>query len=359
MDSTMKSNLSVGLPLDLLCYEKDSLSVTRHALIDGKDPYFAPWTDVAQLDYRNAATRAAMQKLLLSIAAKCDGVRCDMAMLLLNDVLAKTWAHLPGKESSPTTEFWPEALAAVKQAQPGFVFMAEVYWGLEGRLQSLGFNFTYDKALYDDLVEHHPAEAQRKLLTHPPDYVTRSIHFLENHDEPRVAAKLYPPENRAAALAILGLPGMRFLHEGQLTGARIKLPVQLGRRPVEPEQAEIKAAYEKLLAQLPQTFVGQGQGEILAPRAAWDGNPTAQNFIVVLWRGAGLEFDVVVVNLAAHRSQCYVSLNVPNLTERDWALRDWLSAERYERVGSDLAGQGLYLDLPAHGAQIFRFAPRH
>ena len=41
MDSTIKSNLSVGLPLDLLCYERDSLRVTRHKLIDGKDPYFA------------------------------------------------------------------------------------------------------------------------------------------------------------------------------------------------------------------------------------------------------------------------------------------------------------------------------
>ena len=41
MDSTMKSNLSVGLPLDLMCYEKDSLSTTRRTLIDQKDPYFA------------------------------------------------------------------------------------------------------------------------------------------------------------------------------------------------------------------------------------------------------------------------------------------------------------------------------
>ncbi len=41
MDSTMKSNLSVGLPLDLLCYEKDALQVQRRTLIDGKDPYFA------------------------------------------------------------------------------------------------------------------------------------------------------------------------------------------------------------------------------------------------------------------------------------------------------------------------------
>ncbi|MEY3625658.1 MAG: hypothetical protein RL163_157 [Pseudomonadota bacterium] len=40
MDSTIKSNLSVGLPLDLMCYETDSLTVTQHKLIDQHDPYF-------------------------------------------------------------------------------------------------------------------------------------------------------------------------------------------------------------------------------------------------------------------------------------------------------------------------------
>ena len=327
-------------------------------IANGKDPYFAPWTDVAQLDYRRVATRAAMRKLLISIAAKCDGVRCDMAMLLLNEVFAKTWAHLPTDAPSLANEFWPDAIKEAKQAQPGFIFMAEVYWGLEGRLQSLGFDFTYDKALYDDLIERHHAEAQRKLLTHPPDYVTRSIHFLENHDEPRVAAKLSPAENRAAALAILGLPGMRFLHEGQLTGARIKMPVQLGRRPVEAEQGEIKSAYELLLAVLKKSEVGVGRSQILAPRAAWDGNPTAQNFIIVLWQGKGAGFDLVVVNLAWHSSQCYVSLNIAGLAERDWTMSDLLSKESYERAGSDLAQQGLYLDVAAHGAQVFRFEPK-
>jgi hypothetical protein len=326
-------------------------------IANGKDPYFAPWTDVAQLDYRRVATRTAMRELLVSIAAKCDGVRCDMAMLMLNEVFARTWAHLPVDGPDSKNEFWPDAIKETKQAQPGFIFMAEVYWGLEGQLQSLGFDYTYDKALYDDLIGRHPATAQQKLLTHPQDYVVRSIHFLENHDEPRVADKLSPAENHAAALAILGLPGMRFLHEGQLTGARIKVPVQLGRRPIETEQVEIKAAYEKLLPTLQQSHVGQGNGQILAPRAAWDGNPTGQNIIVVLWPGSGLEFDVVVVNLAWHRSQCYVPLPVAGLAERNWAMSDLLSDERYERVGSDLAQQGLYLDLAPYGAQVFHFEP--
>jgi hypothetical protein len=327
-------------------------------IANGKDPYFAPWTDVAQLDYRRTNTRSAMRKLLLSIAAKCDGVRCDMAMLLLNDVFAKTWSHLPHDGPTLAQEFWPDAIKETKRAHPGFIFMAEVYWGLEGRLQSLGFDFTYDKALYDDLLERHSAEAQTKLLRAPEDYVSRSIHFIENHDEPRVAAKLSPAENRAAALAILGLPGMRFLHEGQLTGARIKMPVQLGRRPVELVQAEVKAAYDSLLKTLAKSRVGNGHGKILRPRAAWDGNGTSQNFIVVIWQGADAGFDLVVVNLAWHPGQCYVSLEVAGLAERDWTMRDLLGDESYERVGSDLAQQGLYLDVAAHGAQLFRFEPK-
>lgn len=323
----------------------------------GKDPYFAPWTDVAQLDYRRPGTRAAMQKLLLSIAARCDGVRCDMAMLLLNEVFAKTWAHRPANAPSPASEFWSEAISAVKTAQPGFLFMAEVYWGLEGRLQALGFDYTYDKQLYDELIGRQPLRAQQQLLSSPTEYVAASVHFLENHDEDRVAAKLSTAENRAAALAILGLPGMRFLHEGQLTGAQCKLPVQLARRPTEPPQPEIFAAYEELLTTLKRSSVGRGQAQILAPRAAWDGNPTGQNFIVVQWQEKSPEFDLVVVNFAAHRSQCYVTLSAPGLAERHWALRDRLSEESYVRVGSDLAQSGLYLDLPAHGAQVFHFAP--
>ncbi len=245
----------------------------------------------------------------------------------------------------------------MKQAQAGFLFMAEVYWGLEGRLQSLGFDYTYDKQLYDELIARNYPQAQKQLLAAPPEYVAASVHFLENHDEDRVAAKLSSEENRTAALAILGLPGMRFLHEGQLTGARLKLPVQLARRPVEPTQPEIHAAYEKLLTALKSASVGRGRAQILVPRAAWDGNPTGQNFIIVQWQAKSPEFDLVVVNLASHRSQCYVTLSAPGLTEHHWAMRDRLSEESYVRVGSDIAQQGLYLDLPAYGAQVFHFAP--
>ncbi len=326
-------------------------------LAHGKDPHFAPWTDTVQLDYRRAETRAAMQEVLLAIAGRCDGVRCDMAMLVLNEVFAQTWVNWPCAEAKPATEFWADAITAAKQRHPDFLFLAEAYWGLENRLQSLGFDFTYDKPLYDDLIWGNGVWAQRRLLESSPEFIAASAHFLENHDERRVAEALELDPHCAAALVMLGLPGLRLLHEGQLTGASLKLPVQLARRQAEAPAAEVQQYYERTLAALQEAGVGAGRGALLAPRPAWPDNPSGLNFILVQWQKSSEAFALVAANLAPHRSQCYAPLAVPGLAEHNWSMRDLLGAERWERFGNDLQAQGLYLDLPAHGARLFLFQP--
>jgi len=327
-------------------------------LAHGKDPYFPAWSDTVQLDYRRTATRVAMTQLLQSVASRCDGVRCDMAMLLLNDVFAKTWEQFPiAGQPSATPEFWPAAISAVKRAHPAFLFLAEAYWGLEARLQGLGFDCTYDKTLYDGLVSRDGVGVQRHLLSMTSEALASRAHFLENHDEPRIASILSLEEHRAAALVVLGLPGLRFLHEGQLSGACLKVPVQLARRPEEPKQAAIETIYRQMLSTLPSTAVGQGRNQLLKPRAAWPNNPTAQNFMIVQWQTQGPEFDLVAVNLASHRSQCYVPLTVQGLAEHNWLMKDLLGPEEHKRSGDDLQNQGLYLDLPAQGAQLFHCHP--
>ena len=62
----------------------------------GRDPYFPPWTDTAQLNFFRTDTRQALIAELRNIARQCDGVRCDMAMLVLNDVFSKTWGERAG-----------------------------------------------------------------------------------------------------------------------------------------------------------------------------------------------------------------------------------------------------------------------
>mgnify|MGYP003393107504 CR=1 FL=1 len=257
----------------------------------------------------------------------------------------------------PTTEFWAEAIATVKTARPDFLFLAEVYWDLEARLQTLGFDYTYDKRLRDQLVHRQPWAVQPGLREATPEFIRASVHFLENHDEPRVAPLLTFEEHRAAALLILGLPGLRFLNEGQLSGARHFTRVQLGRRPTETHDPHIVELYEQLLTTLKQTAVGHGSGEVLHPTPAWAGNPTAQSFNIAQWQTAPPEFDLVVVNLAPHRGQCRVVLQVRELARHTWQMDDLLGDEAYQRSGNDLANDGLYLDLPAHGAQLFHFRP--
>jgi glycosidase len=100
----------------------------------GRDPYFAGWPDTVQLDYSNSATVTAMTNELLRISSQCDGVRCDMAMLVLPDVFERTWGR-------KALTFWPGATKTVREKFPDFLFMAEVYWDMEWTLQQQGFDY--------------------------------------------------------------------------------------------------------------------------------------------------------------------------------------------------------------------------
>src|SRR5262249_34048735 len=150
-------------------------------LAHGKDPYFAAWTDTAQLDYRRAETHAAMIELLHSLAKRCDGLRCDMAMLVLSDVFARTWERFPLASHPPPAEFWQDAIHGIKSVHAGFLFLAEAYWGLESHLLGLGFDYTYDKTLYDGLVARDAGRVYHHLVETRPELISEGAHFLENH----------------------------------------------------------------------------------------------------------------------------------------------------------------------------------
>ena len=197
----------------------------------GRDPYFAPWPDVVQLDAFSAELREAVAGTLDSIAGQCDGVRCDMAMLMTNEVFARTWGERAGPP--PPDEYWPALIERVKRDHPDFLFIAEAYWDMEWTLQQQGFDHCYDKRLYDRLV-HEDAQSVRGHLQADASYQERLIRFIENHDEPRAAATFPPARARAAAVVASTLMGARLFHDGQLDGLRVHIPVFLGRGPAEP-----------------------------------------------------------------------------------------------------------------------------
>ena len=179
-----------GTELDLARAPQNYTWVKRKAggllLAYGRDPYFPGWPDALQLNYGNPAMQEAMIGELQKIAGQCDGVRCDMAMLVLPDVFERTWG-----QRAPL--FWPNATRRVREHVPGFRFMAEVYWDLEWTLQQQGFDYAYDKRLYDRLREGH-ARPVREHFHAGLDYQDKLARFLENHDEPRAAATFAPED---------------------------------------------------------------------------------------------------------------------------------------------------------------------
>jgi hypothetical protein len=314
----------------------------------GRDPYFPGWPDTLQLNYAEPTLREAMQRELRHVAERCDGVRCDMAMLVLPEVFERTW----GLRAEP---FWPKAIQPIHDQRADFLFMAEVYWDLEWTLQQQGFDYTYDKRLYDRLRDGH-ARPVRDHFRADMEFQRRSARFLENHDEPRAAATFAPEIHRAAAVLTFLCPGLRFFHDGQFEGRNKKLSVHLGRRPEEPVNSALREFYGRLLKCVNRPEASNGTWQLLECVPAWDGNWTADCFICFTWKAAGGNRLIVAVNYGANRSQCYLKLPFDNLRGTTIHLRDLMGPEVYERQGDQLLSQGLYLDLPAWGYNVFEMS---
>ena len=315
----------------------------------GRDPYFPGWPDTLQLNYGNPATQEAMIAQLLKIAGQCDGVRCDMAMLVLPDVFERTW----GLKAQP---FWPQATQRVRERFPNFIFMAEVYWDLEWTLQQQGFDYTYDKRLYDRLTEGL-ARPVRQHFEAGLDYQDKLARFLENHDEPRAAATFAPGVHQAAAVITFLSPGLRFFHQGQFEGRKKRISPHLSRAPQEVPDETLGQFYQRLLGVLRLPLVRQGQWRLLDVAPAWEGNWTSDCFLSFVWEGLNAERILVAVNYAPNQSQCYVRGPFEPLAGRQWRLKDLLGEATYQRDGDDLASRGLYLDLAPWQYHVFDMRP--
>ncbi|MCD4534268.1 hypothetical protein LRP67_09265 [Nocardioides sp. cx-169] len=348
-----------GTEDDLSAQPQNYFRVGDHIVAHGRDPYFDGWPDTAQLNYRHLDLRAAMTAELARVAARCDGVRCDMAMLLEPEVFAQTWGDrsLPA-DGTPAADspFWPEAIAAVRAQHPGFLLMAEVYWDLEWQLQQHGFDYTYDKRLYDRL-RSGDAAAVRGHLAADADFQARSARFLENHDEPRAAATFRDPAvHRAAAVVTFLCTGLRFFHEGQLEGRRVKAPLHLRRRPDERPDPALAEFYDRLLGVLADPVLREGHWQLLQVGPAWDGNGSHDAYVVAGWSPAAdapLRW-LVAVNLSEHQAQCRVAVATVLPAGESVCLVDRMDDDvAYVRDVAATAAEGLFLDLGPHGHHVF------
>jgi len=322
----------------------------------GKDPHFAAWQDTVQVNFFSADFRKAALNELQRIAGLADGVRCDMAMLALNRIFAETWKPALANIHPPAGEFWPDIIRSVKQRNPDFFFMAEVYWNMEWELQQQGFDFTYDKTLYDRLL-HAPAPDVRSHLLAESAYQDKCARFIENHDERRAADAFGLEKSLAAAAVTSTLPGLRFFHDGQLEGRRLHIPIQLAAEAGEPADKDAAAFYKKLLDFAADETLHTGRWQLLSAQPAWQGSNTHANILTWVWdseRGRRL----IVINYSAARSQARIRLPVQWLESRLIVLEDHAAGKRYERNEDELKPTGLYIDLAPWQSHLFELRGR-
>jgi glycosidase len=330
------------------------LEVGDNIIACGRDPHYPAWPDVHQLNAFHPGLRQAVAKTLEEVASQCDGLRCDMAMLVMNAIFERTWGERAGEK--PEREYWPQLIRQVKERYPDILFIAEAYWDLEWELMQQGFDYCYDKRLYDRL-EHGDAKSVRLHLLADLSYQEKLVRFIENHDEPRAAATFSPEKERAAAVVAMTLPGAKLIHEGQLEGRKIRLPMFLGRRPQEPVDGQLKSFYQKLLQAIQTEAIRNGEWR-LCEQSGWPDNQSQENLLAWCWR-KNEERHLIVVNLSPGRSQGLVQVPWNELRGRNWHLKDVLFAQDFERSGNEMLSPGLYVDLDGWKMHFFDVVPEN
>ena len=337
-----------GQPGDVDADPTGWMQVGDHVLAHGRDPYFPPWPDVVQLNAFADSMRSATLETLIDIADQCDAIRCDMAMLMINEVFARTWGDRAG--SKPSDEFWPSVIAQLHVRHPETVLIAEAYWDMEWELQQHGFDLCYDKRLYDRILEQD-TDAIRGHLSADPSYQSRLLRFLENHDEPRIAGRLSVDAQKAAAVAVATLPGATLWHEGQFEGRHVRPPVFLSRRPDENPDGELDDWYRRLLATVAQHNVRSGDWRLLES-TGWPDNLSYRNLLAWAWSGGDTR-HVIVVNLSGQPAQARIRMGWTDLRATSQRLTELLQDAVFERDGAELADLGLYVALEPWQSHVF------
>ncbi len=326
------------------------IEVEGTVLACGRDPYFPAWPEVVQFD----ASRADVRRAVTEVVAR---YRRPLRWRALRhgdaDARRRVRSHLgrPGQRLPDNDRgYWRPLIESVRATHPDFVFWAEAYWDLEPVLVEQGFDACYDKRLYDRMVHHEPASSIRAHLGADVGYQRHMLRFVENHDEPRAASVFDRPAHRAALASVMTLPGVALLHEGEADGRRLRTPVTLGRRAVEETDGELRSFVDRLLRAV-SGGLRRGTWQ-LVPIDGWPDNESAERLLAWAWEHSE-QRHLVVVNPSDARADGMVRLPWTDL-DGPCTLVDLLSGVGFERDGSHMAADGLYVALDPDGIHLLR-----
>ena len=204
---------------------------------------------------------------LIEIADQCDGVRCDMAMLVMNDVFARTWGDRVGP--APSTEYWPTVIPPSVRPTPTSCSSPRPTGTWSGPCSSRASTTATTSDCTTASCTVLPSSCGYTCWR-TTDYQHGLVRFVENHDEPRALSAFGAGRSQVAAVAALTQTGARLVHNGQLEGGDVHLPVFLGRFPDEPTDGRFSAFYHSALAAVADPTFRDGRWQ-LCERSGWPG----------------------------------------------------------------------------------------
>ncbi|MDY3802233.1 MAG: alpha-amylase family glycosyl hydrolase [Alloprevotella sp.] len=321
------------------------------------------------------STWKKMTDILLFWAEKgVDAFRCDMAEMV-------------------PTAFWSHAVAAVKKEHPDVLFIGEVYNPAQYRdYLAAGFDYLYDKVgLYDTLRAIVCGNASASCITScwqaTDDIKEHMLHFLENHDEQRIASAYFAgnAEKAKPALAAGALmsPGAYMVYAGQEIGeagmdaegfsgndgrttifdywnpaSLQKLTAPAFEKKLTPEEAALYDYYQKILT-LCNSRKAFAQGGFFDLQYANYGRDYGYNCDrqYSFLRHFGREVYLVAVNFDPASVQ--VGIKIPSHAFDVLKLREGMksavSVMTEETVTVELRPDApLYVQLPAYGVTVLR-----
>lgn len=349
-----KSNIFIeGTKEDLEQAPNEYFEEGRRILAHGKDPYFPPWTDTVQINAFSQDARQKAVKALLLIADQCDAVRCDMAMLMTNEVFSKTWGEKAG--SPPEKEYWEYVIPRVKEKYPDFKFIGEVYWDMEWKLMQQGFDFCYDKRLYDRIMDKN-VTGIKQHLTADFTYQEKLLRFIENHDEPRILDKMDIEPSLTATCLILTLPGMGLIHEGQMKGYKRRVPVQLKRREKEEVDFELVESYRNILNIISEENIKEGKWELCDTHPE-NNELESSSLITYHWWNEEANNFLVVINLLEEKLKANIRVPSLNISSDAVVFSGMFNKESRRYTTTTVKKSGLDVELDGWGKEIFKIKP--
>lgn len=337
--------------------------------LNGKRQHFYPVPDTWQ---------KMLGILLFWAGKKIDGFRCDMAEMV-------------------PVEFWQWAINRVKEQFPALIFIAEVYNPQEYRnyIFNGAFDYLYDKVGMYDLLRnivchHHPASQITQAWQALSGIENHMLHFLENHDEQRIASDFFAgnawtiiPALIVSAMLTkapfmlyagqeLGEPGMDAEGFSGLDGRTTIFDYwavkslqdwsdkgKFDGKLLSDEQQALRALYQKLL-NLSLTEPAIAKGKMYDLQYANFNNPTYNTEKhVAFFRQYKDDIILIVVNF--DHSPGEISVHIPQEAFEYLALDasskiTWqdLMDESYQLFLNSFANNQVEISVPAHTGRILK-----